>query len=384
VNYQGDTVRDDRERAAFVHRELVQLVGLIGAAVAGFFLTRAVATNNREMNLRDAAEWYQRGQQALAAGQIDEAIDDLRRAAVRNRTEQRYLLALSRALTRNHDDEAARNVLLTLRESTPEDAEVNLALARLAAQRQEAADAVRYYHNALYAPWPVESAAARRAVRIELVRFLLTRRESGRAASELLALSADLPDQPAAHTEVAELFRQAGDYPHALEHFQHALRLAPDDAVAVAGAGDCAFALGRYEMARSYFRRLPAGKNGESTTREVVERVLDDDPLAARIGGAERRRRLSSDLDYVRGRLAACVVADAGASAPETNGPLRREAETFAASLKPGARLDQDTIEAGVELIDRIARQVAQACGTPTPRDRALTLIAREHAGDTR
>ena len=74
------------ERAALIHREILQLGVLIAIGIAGFLLTRAVAASNRAMNISDAAEWYQRGAHALQAGQVDDAIDAFRRARVRNRT----------------------------------------------------------------------------------------------------------------------------------------------------------------------------------------------------------------------------------------------------------------------------------------------------------
>jgi cytochrome c-type biogenesis protein CcmH/NrfG len=101
------------------------------------------------MSLRDAAEWYRRGQQQLQGGRVDAAIEALRHATVRDRTNKDYVLALARALAVDHEDEAARGVLLTLRESAPEDAEINLELARLAAHRQDVTEAVHFFHNAL-------------------------------------------------------------------------------------------------------------------------------------------------------------------------------------------------------------------------------------------
>ena len=196
---------DTVERTALIHREIVQLSVLIFAAIAAFWLTRAVAASNRDMSLRDAAEWYRRGQQAIETGRVDDAIDSLRRATVRDRHDKRYVLALARALALKRDDEAARNALLTLRESSPEDPDINLQLARLAAGRQDVTEALRFYHNALYAPWPSEQADARRQVRFELIRFLLTHDQASRALSELLALSTDLPDDAPLHLEVAQL-----------------------------------------------------------------------------------------------------------------------------------------------------------------------------------
>lgn len=184
-----DTSRDDAQRAAFIRREILQLSALIFVAVGAFFATRAIAASNKDMSLRDAAEWYRRGQQALDNGRVSDAIEALRRSTVRNRTDKRYVLALARALARNRDDEAARGVLLTLRESEPEDAQVNLELARLAARHDDVTAAARFYHNALYAPWPAEQADARRSVRLELVRFLVAHNQSASASAELLAIA---------------------------------------------------------------------------------------------------------------------------------------------------------------------------------------------------
>jgi tetratricopeptide (TPR) repeat protein len=168
-------------RAALIHRENLQIGALILIAIAAFFATRAVAASNRRMSLRDAAEWHRRGQEALAAGRVDEAVDDLRRATIRNRQETPYVLTLARALQLRHDNDEARRVLLTLRESAPEDAEVNLELARLGAARHDVTEAIRFYHNALYAVWPAGQEEARRRVRLELIRFLLAQDQTGRA-----------------------------------------------------------------------------------------------------------------------------------------------------------------------------------------------------------
>ena len=220
---------DTVERAALIHREILQLGVLILVAVAAFFVTRAVAVSNRDTSLRDAAEWYRRGQQQIEAGRVDDAIDSFRRATVRDRNDKRYALALAHALALNGDNDAARGALLTLRESAPEDPDINLQLARLAAGQPDVTEALRFYHNALYAPWPVEQADARRRVRFELIGFLLTHDQTSRALSELLAMNTDLPDDPALRLEVAQLFAKAGDHGHALDQFQRALRLAPDE-----------------------------------------------------------------------------------------------------------------------------------------------------------
>jgi Tfp pilus assembly protein PilF len=371
------------ERAAFIHREILQVCVLMLVAVAAFFVTRAVAANNRDMGLRDAGEWYRRGQRQLQEGRVAAAIEAFRHATVRDRTNKNYVLALARALAGDHEDDAARGVLLTLRESAPEDAEINLELARLAAHRHDVTAALRFYHNALYAPWPTELADARRRVRIELIRFLLTHDQSSRALSELLAVASDLPDQLAAHLQIAQLFAEAGDDSKSLEQFQRALQLEPGNGAALAGAGERAFRVGQYVGARSYLRRAPRDLDDVAGTLDIVERVLSEDPLANRIGATERRRRLTSGLDYARRRLAACIARRENGHATSEEVSLQAESEAFPNQLKPGAGLGQDIIEAGVDLMDRIARHVVQVCGPATARDRALILIGREHGVDS-
>ena len=246
-----DIVRSADEQSALIHREIFQLGALIVIAVAAFFLTRAVAASNREMSLRDAAEWFRRGQQAIQQGHIDEAIESLRRAAIRDRGDKVYVLALARALALKHDDEGARGVLMTLRDSEPDDRDINLQLARLETQ----------------------------------------------------------------------------------------------------------------------------------LTRELVDLVLSRDPLAIRIGSAERRRRLTTDVAYVYERLHSCVEKGGGNTDLSS---LESEVKNFQAALTPRQTVDQDTVEAGVDLIDRVERGTATRCGPATMLVQSLALIGRRHAAEAR
>jgi tetratricopeptide (TPR) repeat protein len=374
---------DSVERSNHVHREILQLGALILAAIAAFILTREVAASNRETSLRDAEEWYTRGQQDISSGRLEDAVEAYRHATVRNRSDRRYVLALARALALDHDDEAARGALLTLRESAPEDAEVNLELARLEARRGDYTSAARFYHNALYAPWPADREDDRRRVRIELIKLLLTVNKPA-ALPELLAVPVSLPDEAAPRIEMAQLFAEAGDSQHSLEQFQAALRLAPNNGAALAGAGRNAFLLGDYSLARTYLRRAPGDLDDVQTTLGVVDVVLSNDPLARQIGSRERRRRLLADFSYARERLTMCLGQRPAEQLTDRERRLLSESEALGEQLKTAGTLEQDTIEAGVDLCDRIAREASATCGPPTAFDRALILIGRQHGGDSR
>jgi tetratricopeptide (TPR) repeat protein len=305
VSYRG---RDD-----LIHREILQIGVLILIAVVGFFITRAVAADNRDVSFRDAEAWYEHGQQLMSVGRVEEAIASLRRASVRNRSERKYVLALASAFEHSGDTEAARAALLTLREASPEDSEVNLTLARLAAQRLDVTEALRFYHNSLYAPWPRESARDRREVRFELIEFLLRHDQGGRALSELLAMSADLPNDAGVNVRVAQLFARAGDARQALEHYERALRLAPNDREALAGAGTSAFAFGDYIRARTYLRRIPDDGDDVAPTRQIVEVVLSGDPPHSHV---ESGRSNDADASLNRSTMSSSGCGTAGRVMP--------------------------------------------------------------------
>lgn len=373
-----------RVLANLIHRELIQLAMLAAIAVVAFFVTRAAAAYNRERTQGDAAAWHRRGQDELTSGHVDAALEAFRRAAVKNRGEKTYALALARALAAQGQHEAARRATLALRESAPEDPQINLELARLAAGRHDVTESLRYYRNALYAPWPAEAGEApRRQIRLELIRFLLANNENNQALAELLALSADLPEDVDAYVETAGFFAKAGDTRRALDQFARALRLDPRNGRALAGAGEAAFERGDYPLARAYFRRAPADLDDVRDRRTLVELVLSSDPLASRLGSAERARRLIANMRYAEQRLTSCVQRATGGADGDLDA-LRAEAKVFAPRLKPPAIRESDTIDAGVDLIDRIEAAVVERCPPADPRDEALMLIGRRHGMDSR
>jgi tetratricopeptide (TPR) repeat protein len=368
--------------ARFVHRELIVLIVLSLVVAAGFVLTRAVARANDDRRLQDAAVWFAAGERDLAAGRSDEAIIAFRRASARNRADREYRVALARALVAARQDAAARRVLVGIREISPEDADVNLQLARLERRQGEAAAAIRYYHNALYGAWRADEESRRGDARVEFVRYLLAQQERSRALSELLILSANVPDQAAAHVDAGRLFLQAGDSRRALDHFRHALRLDADDGGALAGAGEAAFDLGDYAAARRYLRAADSDPSSQLSgrlieLRQVADLVLERDPLRPRLPLRNRWNRLAPGIARARERLDACAAG--GASMPDSR---RMPLEALGAELAEFERVHShplrdraiEPIETGLNLVYRIEQQTAR-CSPLSPLDRALLLV---------
>lgn len=183
---------DGGEDAWLVRRELVGLLALAVVAVVGFLLTRTVAAANRASRAEDAARWHA----LVLTGQMtdpDDAIHALRRASSLDRGHVQYRFDLADALAERGEVEAARQLLLDIRESTPESPDVNTRLARLAAGDGRVGDAARYYQNAIHGVWPDDAKPTRRRLRIEPIRYLLVEGWRGRALAETIALSEALP-----------------------------------------------------------------------------------------------------------------------------------------------------------------------------------------------
>jgi hypothetical protein len=144
--------------------------------------------------------------------------------------------------------------------------------------------------------------------------------------------------------------------------------------------GLASFQLGDYATARSFLGRIPEADEVRAI-RVVAELVLSRDPLAPRLGSAERRQRLVADVGDVRQRLQACIENGNQRAEAAT---LLSEAAAFEEDLTKAGALDQDAVEMGVDMIDRLEGEIAQRCGAPTPIDQALALIGSRHRADSR
>lgn len=351
------------ERPVPVHapRSTALRLGVLAAlAVAAFSCTLLVARHVHTRSIEDAAEWHRRGTAALRTGDVDAAVTAYRRAVLHTRGERSYVLALASALTRAGQPEAAERAVLAARTAAPEDPAINLALARLAAARGDTDTAVRYFRNALYAPW--STAAGPRDVRRELIEYLLDRGEPRRALPEILGAIASMEPTVPQHLQAADWLGRTGEFGRALEHYTAALRLDPKNTDALEGAGRTAFELGDHAAAVRYLRRVP-GSRAAARNLEVAELVLALDPLSPRLGALERRRRLLGLLDRVHERLGACAPADSRLS----------DLEQWRQRLP--RRVDPDEAAGTLEQLVPVVETIRRDCRPPLPLDEALRRL---------
>jgi tetratricopeptide (TPR) repeat protein len=354
-----------------VRREAVRLAVLSAVAGAVFLGTRVLAQRAERLELQDAARWHERGQELMATSPADAAVA-FRRAVVKHRGEKRYVLALAEALARAGNTASAVRALEGLREFSPEDAEVNLALARLYRDQAEHPRAVRYYYHAIYAPDATPDSARR--IRLELVRMLLDAGDLVRAQSELLAATIDAPASRDLRIELARLFERAGNDARAAEQYARVLADAPDDLTALDGAVRTAFATGDYRGVLSH--KLPDAAAAEARELSLIaSEILSRDPLASRLSSAERRRRVLRNISYLEERWVACTPEPR----PSTPGYPPALVRLRAAARPAAMGRDSEALEAAVESLDRLRQQIEQRCNSRTAVDRALGIIARAH-----
>ena len=227
------------------------LLVLTLAAASGFAAVSHLVTRYTLNQQARGRRLYALGLNYANAGNYNQAINAFRAALTCDPTNSQYQLSLARVLRDSNDPqrlEEAESYLLALWQRAPQDAAVNLALARVAAHRGSIEDAIRYYHNAMYGVWDSDPDGNRNRARIELIQFLLKENARAQADSELIALSAALPRDPAAYLQAARLFEQTQDYNGALAQYEEVLRLDPGNAAALAGAGETAYRAGNYSL----------------------------------------------------------------------------------------------------------------------------------------
>lgn len=358
---------------------LAVLAVMFFAAVSG--LSRGYQAQRESLGNR----WFERGVADLSLRHFEGAVTEFRSALLYSRDNYAYQLNLAEALIGLKRNSEASSYLVNLWERQPEDGLVNLELARIAVQKGQTEQALRYYHNAIYAAWPSDQESKRRDARVELIEFLLNTTATAQAQSELIALEENLGDDPAQQEHLGDLFLRTQDYEHALAAYRLSLKAEGNQQSALAGAGMAAFQLARYSLAEHYLQAAVAGNPDDAQSAErlkMAELVLRMDPFRRQISVAERGQIVAEAFETAGQRLKACGASRSSAVPTASQSSL---AESWA-QMKPrvsegGLRRNPDLVESAMDLVFEIERQTSTTCGAPEGEDMALLLIAKLHEG---
>jgi tetratricopeptide (TPR) repeat protein len=373
----------------YLSREPLILALLCALAVVSFLAVGGLSRIYHAQRESLGNRWFMRGAADLKQRHFELAVNEFRTALLYSRNSYAYQLDLAEALIGLKRTNEAYAYLVNLWGREPENGLVNLELARIAVQRGETDQALRYYHNAIYAIWPGDQEAEGRNARLELIEYLLAIKAMTPAQGELIALAANLNDDPAMQARVGDLFLQAYDYEHALAEYRLSLKVDQHNSAAWAGAGTAAFQLGRYDLAQRYLEAAVTANPDDLQSADrlkTTELVLKMDPFRRQISVDQRHRVVVEAFAVAGERLNSCaVVKNSTGTASSATAKLRLADEW--AQMKPqiteqGLRRNPDLVETAMSLVFDIERQANAACGSSTEIDMALLLISKLHEGN--
>jgi tetratricopeptide (TPR) repeat protein len=364
------------------------LVLLTALTIVFFVFVSALTSAYQEQRKSLGNRWYERGVADLNAKRYQAAVKDFRAALLYSRDNYAYQLNLAEALLGMKHTGEASAYLLNLWERQPEDGLVNLELARIAAQKGQTQQAVRYYHNAVYAVWPPDQETRRQQARLELIDLLLRTKAKTQAQAELIALAENANEDPEQQQLLGDLFVRADDYQHALTAYRLSLKADPHNPKALAGAGYAAYELGQYSLAQRYLQEAVKRNPSDSQSAErlkTTELVLRMDPFRRDISMDERNRLVIQAFATAGDRLEQCAVPSGDAGSGEGAQP---NVSNEWSSLKPqmtarALQRNPELAEKAMDLVFRIERQTSISCGAPSGADLALLLIAKLREGNT-
>jgi predicted Zn-dependent protease len=375
----------DPQLSWYSAREPLIIMALSAAAIAFFFAVLALSKFFDSHQSARADEYFQQGTLDLRNHHPDAAVNDFHAALTYSRDSYATQLSLAQALlVLNHTEEALQ-YLTNLWQREPENGMVNFELARIYAEKGDATQALRYYHNAIYAIWNQDQDPVRRSSRLELINFLLARQLHGQAESELIALQSNLPQDPELITKVGELFMQVPDYQRALELFVRSLKLRHQAPDALAGAGQAAFELGQYKTSEHYLKSAVAANPSDTASAQLLQTarlVIQIDPYNMRLSASQRSANVKTAVQSATARLSACIANTPAASSGSSG---LQTLNSRLSQLRPKLRrsnIDSDTVDEAMSLVFDIEQQTKNICGPPTGRDLALLLISREQEGN--
>lgn len=376
--------KEEREFRLHLTQEPLTLAVLAALAVGLFLAVSGLSRlyHGQRESLGD--RWFARGVADLNAGKYDQAVIEFRAALLYARDSYTYQLNLAEALIGLKRTAEADSYLVNLWDRKPEDGVVNLELARIAAQKEETEAALRYYHNAIYATWPGDEEVKRRDARLELIEFLLGNNDRAQAESELIALDANLGDDPTQQEHIGDLFVRTLDYERAFAAYRVSLKSDRHNPAIQARAGLAAFELGRYPLAHRYLQAAVSANPGDSKSGDLLKTtdlVLQMDPFQRQLSMSQRNRIVVEAFATAGQRLKACQ-AQKGSTQQASQASL----DQIWTKMKPqivewNLRRNPDLVETAMELVFNIERQTNLSCGSPTGIDLALLLIAGLHEG---
>ena len=300
--------------AASVSEFIATFAVVLAVIVALFLFDTALARVDIRGRKSYAAREFRTGEQLLAQGKIELAIEHLRAASTLDDDNSAYATALAQAILADDRPDAAEQMLLPLLERDPTDGGANLAMARVLAQEGRTEEAKSYYHRAIYGLWPRGAHENRIEARFELIDLLAKINARQELLAELLPIQDDSANTPAQRMKIAHLFVVAGSPQRAVAIFRELLRRNKPDSAAYVGLAEAALSLGDFATARADLvaaQKLSSDSTALQSRIALADSVIALDPTQLGLSQPEQYRRARNLVQMTLKSTRTCLTAQA-------------------------------------------------------------------------
>ena len=154
----------------FTGRPFFGTFGLIFLAIAALFVADMfLAKTERTESRVEAARLFEQGRVLMQRGKSAEAIKRIEDAITIERGNRDYLRTLAQAQFAAGKTADAESTLAELLQSDSTDGPASLIMGRVLAKEGRFAEAISYFHRAIYGQWNEGEAQNRLSVRFELI-----------------------------------------------------------------------------------------------------------------------------------------------------------------------------------------------------------------------
>jgi tetratricopeptide (TPR) repeat protein len=326
---------------------------LILLAMAGLFAVDLFLAGLERRELRsEARHLYEEGMSLARRGRQLQAVDRFQAAVAAERSNPVYQRALAEAMLTAGRPAEARAIAAARLQREPTDAAASLLVARALAREGKPAEAIPYYHRAIFGVWDQDTTANRVRSRFELVDVLARMGARRELLAELLPLQDQAPTDRETRSRIAHLFVDAGAPTRAIEIYRVLLREHGPNAAIYAGLGQAELARGNYRTARSNLARAAQLAPDDSTIARrlaLAQRVIELDPTQRGIGSKEEYRRSVELLRLTLQAADSCLTARTAARPA-----LLDSARAAIAARVPRTTGSHAAVEANIDLAERV------------------------------
>jgi Flp pilus assembly protein TadD len=342
-------------------------------AIVGLWIGDTFLAKVEEADTQAQAERvFKQGRDLMRRGENKQAIERIADAIALERGNRRYSQTLAEAQFAAGKFDDAQSTLTDLLASDPTDGAASLWMARIAAEEGRFADAVSYFHRAIYGHWNEGELENRRRARFELIDFLAKRNSREELLAELLPVQDYAPKDLNTRLKLGRLFLAAGSPARASDEFHEVLRTDPANAEAHEGIGEADFARGDYRAAQRDFQTALHLAPNDQTARQRLDlcnELLLLDPTIRGLDSGERYRRSVKLVELTLSEVNKCTANQT----LELQGLFEKAAAAIAAKVKIARQ--NEAAEANLDLAVQLWQLRKKECKSKPAPDSPLTLV---------